>query len=53
MNGNNADKLTLNEFLALFGQTADEARCMSSADSEEYITLMTYLLVRSRPTRGE
>jgi hypothetical protein len=42
----NAEKLTVNEFLALFGRTVDESRSVSSADSEEYRTLVTYLVAR-------
>ena len=47
MNRNGADKLTQNEFLALFGRTGDESRWVGSADSEEYLTLVTYLVERS------
>jgi hypothetical protein len=43
---NNAEKLTVNEFMALFGRTVDESRSVSSADSEEYLTLVTYLVAR-------
>jgi hypothetical protein len=43
---NTAEKLTVNEFMALFGRTVDESRSVSSADSEEYLTLVTYLVAR-------
>jgi hypothetical protein len=43
---NNTEKLTVNEFLALFGRTVDESRSVSSADSEEFLTLVTYLAAR-------
>jgi hypothetical protein len=47
MNRNNADTLTVNEFLALFGRTVHESRWVGSADSQEYLTLVTYLVERS------
>ena len=42
-----SEKLTVNEFFALFGRTPDLARWASSADSEEYLTLVTYLVGRA------
>jgi hypothetical protein len=48
MNRDDADRLTVNEFLALFGHTRDVSRWMGSADSDEYLTLVTYLVERSR-----
>ncbi len=47
MNGNSAHKLTFNEFFALFGRKGDESRWVGSADSDEYLTLVTYLVERS------
>jgi hypothetical protein len=47
MNRDGIDQLTVNEFLRLFGLTANESRWMGSADSEEYLTLVTYLVERS------
>jgi hypothetical protein len=41
------DKLTNDEFFALFGRTAEQARWAGSADSEEYLTLVTYLVERA------
>ena len=40
------EDLTLNELLALFGRTPEQTRWASSADSEEYLTLVTYLSER-------
>jgi len=48
MNRDDADSLTVNEFLALFGHTPHVSRWMGSADSDEYLTLVTYLVERSR-----
>jgi len=42
-----SEKLTVNEFFALFVRTPDLARWTSSADSEEYLTLVTYLVGRT------
>ena len=43
------ERLTVDEFLALFGRTADFGRCVASVDSQEYLTLVTYLVERSKP----
>jgi hypothetical protein len=43
------ERLSLDEFLALFGRTGDVRRWVGSADSEEYLTLVTYLV--ERPNR--
>ena len=40
------EKLTLNEFFALFGRAAEQARWLGSADSEEYLSLVAYLVER-------
>jgi len=40
------EKLTVDEFLALFSRAPGVDRWMSSADSEEYLTLITYLVGR-------
>jgi hypothetical protein len=48
MKSHGAEKLTVNECLALFGRTVDDSRYVSSADSEEYLTLVAYLVARSR-----
>ena len=47
MDTNNADNLTIAEFLGLFGRPPDDSRWMASADSEEYLALVTYLVARS------
>jgi hypothetical protein len=41
------EKLTLTELFSLFGRTADETRWVGSADSEEYLAVVTYLVQRS------
>jgi hypothetical protein len=46
MNGKDAHKLTVNEFLGLFGCAANESRSMAFADSQEYLALVTYLVER-------
>ena len=52
MNVGDADTLTTREFLGLFGRNGNAAQGMSSADSEEYLTLVMYLVERSA-TRGK
>jgi len=42
------EKLTLSELFALFGHEPEETRAISSADAEEYLALVTYLVDRSR-----
>ena len=48
MNRDSTDKLTVSEFLGVFGCTGNESRRMSSPDAEEYLTLATYLVERCR-----
>ena len=43
------ERLTVDEFLALFGRTADFAKCVACVDSQEYLSLITYLVERSKP----
>ena len=43
-----SERLTLDEFLSLFRRTPELGRWVSSADSQEYLTLVTYLVERSR-----
>ena len=38
-----AERLTDGEFLAIFGHAPAAARSVASADSEEYLALVTYL----------
>ena len=38
------DQLTVDQLLALFGRTPDETRRISAADSEEYLSMVTYRL---------
>lgn len=52
MDTNDADNLTIAEFLGLFGRTPDDSRWMASADSEEYLALVTYLVARPSRTTG-
>ena len=40
------EKLTVDEFLALFSRARGVDRWVSSADSAEYLTLITYLVGR-------
>jgi hypothetical protein len=47
MNREDAHKLTVNQFLGLFGCAAIESRSMAYADSEEYLAVVTYLVERS------
>jgi len=42
-----SEKLSVNEFFALFGRTAEQARWLGSAESEEYLALVTYLVSRA------
>ena len=41
------EQLTVDEFLALFGRRPEVGRWIGSADSQEYLTLVTYLVERS------
>jgi hypothetical protein len=42
------ERLTLSELFALFGHEPEETRGISSADADEYLALVTYLVERSR-----
>lgn len=46
MNTKDADRLTVGEFLGLFGCNENESRRFAAVDSEEYLALVTYLLER-------
>ena len=50
MNRNDVRKPTVNEFLALFGCSAEQSRWMASADSEEFLRLAAYLVGRTPKT---
>ena len=41
------EELALNDLFALFGRGPDDARWVGSADSAEYLTVVTYLVQRS------
>ncbi len=41
------ERLAVDEFFALFGRTPEQAKWAGSADSEEYVTLVTYLVQRA------
>jgi hypothetical protein len=41
------DRLTMDEVLALFGRSPEVGRWVASADSQEYLTLVAYLVERS------
>lgn len=47
MNRNDADQLTVNDLLNLFGRSAEESRWVASADADEFLTLVIYLTGRS------
>ena len=42
-----SEKLSVNEFFALFGRTEEQVRWLGSAESEEYLALVTYLVSRA------
>lgn len=42
-----SEKMTTDEFFALFGRTSEDSRWAGSADSEEYLTVVTYLVQRA------
>jgi hypothetical protein len=42
-----SEKLTVNELFALFGRSSEDARWVGSADSEEFLAVVTYLVERS------
>jgi hypothetical protein len=46
------EKLTLTELFALFGRGPDDSRWVGSADSAEYLTVVTYLVQRSNPSQS-
>lgn len=46
VNVGDADTLTTREFLGLFGCNGNASQRMGSADSEEYLTLVMYLVAR-------
>ncbi|HLB77323.1 MAG TPA: hypothetical protein VJO72_09840 [Candidatus Dormibacteraeota bacterium] len=46
------EKLTLNDLFALFGRGPDDARWVGSADSAEYLTVVTYLVQRSHQAQA-
>jgi hypothetical protein len=41
-----SEKLSLNEFFALFGRTPEQTRWLGSAESDEYLAIVTYLVER-------
>ena len=47
-----SEKLTNEEFLGLFGRTPEQTRWAGSADSEEYLTLVAYLVERNHWSQG-
>lgn len=42
-----SEKLTLSELFALFGRSNDDTHWVGSADSEEYLAVVSYLVQRS------
>jgi hypothetical protein len=43
------DRLTIDELLAIFDRPPDVGKWVGSADSQEYLALVTYLVERSKP----
>ena len=41
------EKLTLSDLFGLFGRGPDDTRWVGSADSAEYLTVVTYLVQRA------
>ena len=46
------EKLSLKDLLALFGRGPDDTRWVGSADSAEYLSVVTYLVQRSNRTQA-
>ena len=46
------EKLTLSDLFVLFGRGPDDTRWVGSADSAEYLTVVTYLVQRSNRTQA-
>jgi hypothetical protein len=42
-----SEKLTVDELCALFGRTTEDARWIGSADSEEFLAVVTYRVERT------
>ena len=42
-----SEKLTLSELFALFGRTNEDTRWVASADSQEYLAVVLYLVQRN------
>jgi hypothetical protein len=42
-----SEKLTLSELFVLFGRNVADTRWVGSADSEEYLAVVTYLVQRA------
>ena len=40
-------RLTMSDVFSLFGRQAEDTRWVGSADSEEYLAVVTYLVQRS------
>ncbi len=45
-------ELTVEQVFALFARSNDDARWLASADAEEYLTVVTYLVARDLRGRG-
>jgi len=41
------ERLTITELMVLFGKTDDDSRWLSSADSSEYLAVVTYIVERN------
>jgi hypothetical protein len=42
------ERLTTTEFMEMFGRTFEDARWVGSADSSEYLAVVTYIVERNR-----
>jgi hypothetical protein len=45
-------QLTVEQVFALFHRSNDDAQWLASADAEEYLTFVTYLVARDMRGRG-
>jgi hypothetical protein len=42
------ERLTMTELMQLFGRTDEDRRWVASADSQEYLAVVTYIAERNR-----
>jgi hypothetical protein len=46
------NRLTVEQVFALFARSTDDAQWLASADAEEYLAVVTYLVARDVRGRG-